>query len=78
MVSVYMRYKVTGAAVLFLDSTLILICTSYSVTINFKLPHDSFMKCTHQYCLFFVVQISPFVLAVTLWCHPSQMPHSNL
>lgn len=67
--SVYMRYKKkTGAAVLFLDCTLILICTSYSVATNFRLPHNSFSRCTHQCCLFSVIQRSLFVLAVTLLC----------
>lgn len=46
---------------------LILICISYSVTTDFKLPHENFMRCTHQYCLFSVIQISPFVLAMTLY-----------
>lgn len=65
MFSVYISYKITGTAALFLDSTLILICTSCSVTTCFKLPHN-FMRCIYPYCLFSVSQVSPFVLAVTL------------
>lgn len=49
----YIYIKKSGVTVLFLHSTLALIYTSYSATVNFKLLHKNFMRCTHQYCSFF-------------------------
>lgn len=47
---IYVKIKKSGGTILFLYSTLALIYTSYSATVNFKLLHKNFVSYTHQYC----------------------------